>query len=74
MAVKTWEAMKVRFCERANCEVALEGEFVYPSDVLPDQPPRVISHRCSHGLECIRQSQSACAWSGGNPNYDPFTE
>ena len=30
MAVKTWEAVKIRFCEHASSEVALEAEKVYP--------------------------------------------
>jgi hypothetical protein len=74
MAIKTWEALKIRFCDRAGCEVALEGEVVYPIDILPDQPPRLIAHRCSHGVECNLFKQPSCMWAGTNPEVDPFTE
>ena len=74
MAVKTWEAVKVRYCDHAGSEVALEAEIVYPIDVLSDQPPRLLAHRCSRGLECSLNSQPSCVWAGTNPNYDPFKE
>lgn len=38
MAERRWEVLKVVFCERAGCEVALEAQMAYPSEVLPDQP------------------------------------
>jgi hypothetical protein len=52
-------------------EVALEAEMLYPMDELPD-PPRVLSHRCSHGQECNQLGKAACVWAGTNPDYDPF--
>ena len=48
MAERTWETSKVCYCEHVMREVALEAEVLYPMDFLPD-PPRVLSHRCSHG-------------------------
>ena len=74
MAVRTWEAVKIRFCEHAGSEVALEAEKVYPIDILSDQPARLLAHRCSRGLECSQNSTPACVWAGTNPNYDPFKE
>jgi len=74
MAVKTWEAVKIRFCEHAGAEVALEAEMVYPIDILSDQPARLLAHRCSRGVECSQNSQPSCVWAGTNPDYDPFGE
>jgi len=71
MAERIWEKSKVRFCEHVGREVALEVELVYTIDFLPD-PPRVIGHRCSHGVDCNQFAQAACVWAGTNPNYDPF--
>ena len=73
MAERTWEVSKVCFCEHVKQEVALETEVLYPIDFLPDSP-RVLSHRCSLGLQCNQFAQAACAWSGTNPNYDPFSQ
>lgn len=74
MAVKTWHAQKVRFCPHVQTEVALETELIYPADNLPDMPPRVSSHRCSHAMQCNLFRNPACAWAGTNPEYDPFQE
>lgn len=74
MAVKNWEPVKIRYCDHAGKEVALEIEAVYPADILPDQPPRVMAHRCSHGYLCSLYKQAACVWAGTNPDYDPFLE
>jgi len=60
VAGKTWEAVKIRHCDHAGGEIALEAEKVYPVDVLSDQPPRLLAHRCSRGLECSQNSQSSC--------------
>ena len=72
MAVRTWETQKIRFCDHAGSDVALEAEVVYPADSLPDQAPRVQAHRCSRALECNMFCQPACVWAGTNPVYDPF--
>jgi hypothetical protein len=74
MAERTWEAEKIRFCEHAGCEVVLEAEKVYPIDILSFQPPRLLAHRCSRGVECSQLSQPSCVWAGTNPLYDPFDE
>ena len=74
MAVRTWEAVKIRFCDHAGSEVALEAEKVYPSDILSDQPARLLAHRCSRGLECSQNNKATCVWAGTNPNYDPFED
>jgi hypothetical protein len=74
MAVRTWEKLKVRFCEHADCDVCLEAEVIYPAEWLPDFPPKVIAHRCSHGILCNFDGRPSCIWSGTNPLVDPFTE
>jgi len=72
MAVKTWETLKVLYCDRAGAEVRLEAELVYPPEYLPDQPPRILAHRCSGGVECNGSDHHACIWSGTNPDYNPY--
>ena len=74
MAVKTWYPIKIRFCEHAGSEVALEVEAVYPADFLPDQSPRIQAHRCSKAYLCSLDNQPSCVWAGTNPTYDPFVE
>ncbi len=71
MAERTWEVSKVCFCDHVKREVALEAEVLYPADNLPD-PPRVLSHRCSLGMQCNQFAQPACIWAATNPDYDPF--
>ncbi len=71
MAERMWETSKVCYCEHVMHEVKLEAEVLYPMDFLPDSP-RVLSHRCSHGVECNQFTKAACVWAGTNPNYDPF--
>jgi hypothetical protein len=73
MAERIWETSKLCFCEHVMSEVGLEVEVLYPIDFLPD-PPRVRSHRCSHGMECNRSSKASCIWAGTNPDYDPFRQ
>ncbi|HZW02349.1 MAG TPA: hypothetical protein VFF68_00360 [Anaerolineaceae bacterium] len=72
MAFKQWEALVVHYCDNANCEVTLEVEKVYPAEHLPDQPSRIIAHRCSNGIECGLFDRPTCVWAGTNPSYDPF--
>ena len=74
MAKKVWQEIKVHHCVRAGREVTLEAEVVYPAEFLPDTPPRVVSHRCSYGMECNLMDKPTCVWSGTNPLYDPFEE
>ncbi len=72
MAYRTWQVSKREYCERVGREVALEAEVVYPSEVLPDQPPRVLARRCSNAIECNQFEKPACLWSGTNPTHDPL--
>jgi len=74
MAYRNWEVLKISYCERADEEVALEAEIVYPATFLPEQAPRIIAHRCSRGLACNSFKHPGCCWSGTNPGYDPFKE
>ena len=52
MAQKQWYVSKIRYCEHVGHEIALETLVVLPSEHLPEQPPRIIAHRCSNALEC----------------------
>jgi hypothetical protein len=72
MAEKVWQPIKVCFCEHVNQDVEFEAEVVYPTDLLPDQAPRVIAHRCSHGMQCNQDGRPSCIWAGTNPLVDPF--
>jgi len=74
MAVKTWQTIKIKYCHHAGVEVGLEAEVVHPSEWLPDQPPRIHAHRCSHGMACNLDGRPSCIWAGTNPAYDPFIE
>jgi len=74
MAVKMWQTIKVSYCQRADKEVSLEAELLYPDEHLPDQPPRIIAHRCAYGLQCNLNMESGCVWAGTHPTYDPFAE
>ena len=74
MAIRDWQTLKVRYCEHVNTEVGLEAEVVYPADILPDQSPRLLTHRCSQGYECALENKGNCVWAGNNPDYDPFEE
>lgn len=74
MAVRTWQPIKIRFCDHAGAEVALEVEVVYPAEFLPDESPRVIAHRCSHAIDCNLDGRPSCVWAGTNPVFDPFRE
>jgi len=71
MAQKKWQMSKVRYCERVGHEIALETQVVYPAEYLPDQPPRILAHRCSNAMECNRIDRMTCAWCGTNPDYKP---
>jgi hypothetical protein len=71
MAELVWEVSKVSFCDHVKREAALETEMLYPADTLPD-PPRILSHRCSLGMQCNQFAQATCIWAGTNPDVDPF--
>jgi hypothetical protein len=72
MAQVAWEKQKVIFCERVGEDVALEAQVVYPASFMPDQPPRILAHRCSMGLICNQSDRACCMWAGNLPGYDPF--
>lgn len=71
MTQKKWQIIKTCYCERVGHEITLEMEVVYPAEHLPDQPPRVIAHRCSSALECNQLDKMVCAYCGTNPHYEP---
>jgi hypothetical protein len=72
MAWVSWEPLKRKVCDRVGEEVALEARLIFPSDILPDQPPRVTGHRCSRWATCNALDQPTCCWAGTLPGYDPF--
>lgn len=72
MATIVWEAADTRLCERLGRVVHLEVQHVYPSDLLPDQPPQVRARRCSEALVCNATERALCAWSGTLPGHDPL--
>ena len=74
MAVKKWESIKLRYCERAKAEVTLDAQVIYPAEWMPDQSIQVVGHRCSHAYACNRDNRASCVWAGTNPAYDPFSE
>lgn len=73
MAYTTWATQKRIVCERVGEEVSLERKVVFPAEILPDQPPRILGHRCSRGLECNQRDQPTCCWAGTLPGVDPFS-
>ena len=72
MAFRTWQVEKIQYCEHAGREIALEVEVAVPAERLPEQPPRVIAHRCSNAVACNLFDKAVCKWCGSNPNYDPL--
>lgn len=74
MSIKSWQPIKICFCHHVNQDVALEAELVYPAEMLPDQAPRVLAHRCSHALICNLDDRPSCIWAGANPAFDPFRQ
>jgi hypothetical protein len=52
--------------------VHLEAKVVYPAEILPEQAPRVLSHRCSEDMRCNRFDKPTCRWAGTLPGHDPF--
>jgi hypothetical protein len=74
MPEKNWETLKVQFCQHIDQKVGLQAQVVYPSEHLPDQAPRILAHRCSHGFSCNLDGRPSCIWAGTNPTYDPFKE
>lgn len=72
MAKKVWQVKRVKYCEHVGQDIALENEVVYPSEHLPDQPPRVLASRCSKAIECNLQfDKPVCDYCGTNPGIEP---
>ena len=74
MTESNWQTIKVHYCQRVGHEVSLEAQVIFPSDVMPETPPRILAHRCSFGMECNLEGTPSCVWAGSNPEYDPFKE
>jgi hypothetical protein len=71
MTLRIWQVEKIKYCEHAGHDIALETEVVLPAEYLPEQAPRVLAHRCSNAPECNMLDKPACVWCGTNPNYEP---
>jgi hypothetical protein len=74
MSNREWQVVKVRHCHHVDKEVGLEAQVVFPAEFLPDQPPRILAHRCSAAMSCNQDGRPSCIWAGTNPAYDPFSE
>jgi len=74
MSYRTWQTIKVQYCHHVQSEIGMEADVVYPAEWLPDQPPRILAHRCSQGMVCNLEGKPSCIWAGTNPSFDPFAE
>lgn len=74
MAYRTWQTIKLHYCHHIEEEVAMQADTVFPAEWMPEQPPRVLAHRCSRGKECNLDTRPSCVWAGTNPGYDPFLD
>jgi hypothetical protein len=72
MTSEQWITIKTIYCTQAKQEATLEFLMQYPSEHMPDQPPRVLARRCSISKECVVKENCHCHWTGTNPIYDPF--
>ena len=72
--IKDWQSIKVCYCHHVGKDVGLEAQVVYPADVLPDQPPRVICASLLACFVCNLDGRPSCMWAGTNPAFDPFLE
>lgn len=72
MSQVVWRPIREIYCQKAGQKASLEVRLVYPAEVLPDGPPRVIGHRCSLEFECNRLEAPTCQWAGTLPGYDPY--
>ncbi len=72
MSEQIWETLNVQYCQHVDEIVSLQAQVVYPAEFLPDQPGRVVAHRCSHGMTCNLDGRPSCVWAGTNPAFDPF--
>ena len=52
-------------CVHAGTDVEVSTVVVYPADVLPDQPARIIDRNCSHITECNLLDKCACPFAVG---------
>ncbi|MGA2112192.1 MAG: hypothetical protein ABSG98_08600 [Anaerolineales bacterium] len=72
MTTVLWRPVQTKLCERVGEVATLEVQLVFPGELLPDQPPRVRSRRCSLALQCNQLDLATCIWAGTQPEYDPL--
>lgn len=51
------------YCSHANCDVVLKSTYIFPSDIMPETPPRINQRSCSHYFTCSLQDKSACVYA-----------
>jgi hypothetical protein len=71
MTEKIWKIEKSKHCEHVGHEIEIQDEVALPAEHLPDQPPRILAHRCSNAIECNLTEKAACVLCGTNPDLDP---
>jgi hypothetical protein len=72
MAIAIWAQSESVFCDRAQEEVVLSEQRVFPQGLLRQGLEyRVKARRCSHALQC-NLSGPACRWAFTNPETDPL--
>ena len=62
MAWESWRTVKQTRCEIMDEEITLHSRLAFAADNLPDQPPRVLAHRCSSAEHCDHFDQPKCPW------------
>jgi hypothetical protein len=73
MAISMWAQSQAVFCERAQEEVVLSEQRVFPQGLLRQGLEyRVQARRCSHALQC-NLNGLACRWAFTNPEVEPLT-
>lgn len=72
MAYEIWQPVKIAMCDRIGEEVEIQARVVFPADILPDQPPRIMAKRCSRGVDCNLLDRPSCEWAGTLPGFNPL--
>lgn len=60
---RVYQTQDLKFCSHANCKVELKTTYIYPSDIMPETPPRINQRSCSHYFTCSLLDKSACTYA-----------
>ncbi len=72
MAISVWTQLDRTWCQRAQEEVFLSEQRVFPEGLLRQAHEyRVDARRCSHALQC-NLTGLACRWAFTNPEVEPL--